>query len=387
MPDMAETNPIRFLLLAEGDAETNDSWSGSSKSIVDHLRRRGHRVQVGNVELGGVGKWVAAGASFSFDRQRWRSKYRIGDAGFRLRSDRAARFVERHVANTDVILQIGATFESRASKRGVHTLVICDSNIRMAQDASALPYTEAGLIDPSALKLMEEREARIYREANAVLTLSERARRSFIEDFRLAPSQVTTIYAGPNAALPAGMSSRLPARSRVLFVGRQFERKGGDTLLAAFREVRRRVADAELWIVGPPARESEPGVRWLGFLSQDSEQGRALLAEAFDSAAVYCLPTRFEPLGISFIEAMHLGMPCIGTNVWAVPEMILDGETGFVVPVDDPHALANSIVRVLSDSTLAVKMGNAGRQRAQAMFTWDHAVDRLLGVANNIVRQ
>jgi len=384
---MAETHPIRFLLLAEGDAETNDSWSGSSKSIVDHLRRRGHRVHVGNVELGGAGKWIAAAATFSFDRQRWRSKYRIADAAFRLRSDRAARLVDRYAADTDVVLQIGATFDSRAPKRGIPSLVICDSNIRMAQDASALMYTEAGLFDRSALKLVEEREARIYRGANAVLTLSERARRSFVEEFELAPGHVTTIYAGPNAALPARASSGEAARNRVLFVGRQFERKGGDTLLAAFREVRRRMPDAELWIVGPAARDPEPGVRWLGFLSQDSEQGRALLAEAFDSAAVYCLPTRFEPLGISFIEAMHLGMPCIGTNVWAVPEMILDGETGFVVPVDDPQALADRIIRVLSDSELAAKMGDAGRQRAQAIFTWDHAVDRLLGVANTVVRQ
>jgi len=379
------TQPIRFLLLAEGDAETNDSWSGSSKSIVDHLRQRGHQVRVGNVELEGPWRWVGAAASFSPDRERWRSRYRIGASAFRLRSYRASRFVAGLAAQTDVVLQIGATFDSGASQRGLPTLVLCDSNIRMAQDRSALPYTEAGTLDPGILRAIEGREQRIYRSSNGVLTLSERARTSFVEEFGIPRDRVTTIYAGPNAALPV---THRPATRRpvILFVGKQFERKGGDCLLAAFREIRQRMPDAELWIVGPAPRESQPGVRWLGFQSQGSPEGRAALAECFQSATVYCLPTRFEPLGISFIEAMHLGLPCVGTNVWAVPEMIVDGETGFVVPVDDASALADRILRLLADPSLAKAMGEAGQRRARAMFTWDHAVGRLLDVVARVTR-
>src|SRR5262249_10657147 len=147
-----------------------------------------------------------------------------------------------------------------------------------------------------------------------------------------------------------------------------------------------RVPHAELWIAGPEPRSAEPGVRWLGFLNQALDQDRTTLAEAFQSATVYCLPTRFEPLGISFIEAMHLAIPCVGTDVWAVPEMIVDGETGFVVPVNDHHTLADRLQRLLSEPALAVRMGEAGRRRAQDVFTWDHAIERLLAVVGSIPR-
>src|SRR5690606_12176833 len=118
----------------------------------------------------------------------------------------------------------------------------------------------------------------------------------------------------------------------VLFIGRQFERKGGDLLLRAFARVRRALPEAELLIIGPAEIPGDhAGVTSLGFVSKDRPGGWEAIAEAYRRADVFCLPTRFEPFGIVFVEAMHFGVPCVGPDAWAVPEIIDDGRTGLTV--------------------------------------------------------
>jgi glycosyltransferase involved in cell wall biosynthesis len=161
-------------------------------------------------------------------------------------------------------------------------------------------------------------------------------------------------------------------------VGRQFHRKGGDLLVQAFRRVRERLPHARLLIAGPSAAPAhDPGTSFLGDLNKNDPAGWAALVAAYRSADVFCLPTRFEPFGIAFIEAMCFGLPCVGTDAWAVPEMVVDGETGFTIPVDDVDALTDRLLRLLSDPELARTMGRAGRIRAERYFTWQRVVERM----------
>jgi starch synthase len=82
-------------------------------------------------------------------------------------------------------------------------------------------------------------------------------------------------------------------------------------------------------------------VEILGHLDKDSAAGWEAFLGAYQRAHVFCLPTRFEPFGIAFVEAMHFGLPCVGTATDAVPEIVADGETGYLVPVDDEAALTS----------------------------------------------
>ena len=197
---------------------------------------------------------------------------------------------------------------------------------------------------------------------------------------------------GPNLDL-----TRLPHARRevaagrpptILFVGRHFQRKGGDLLVKAFRVVRQRLPDARLVIMGPLTLPLvEPGVSFLGDLDKNSPKGWATLIETYASADVFCLPTRFEPFGIAFIEAMHFGLPCVGSDAWAVPEMVVDGETGFTVPLDDLETLTDRLLRLLTDHALAARMGQAGRARAERLFTWKAVVERMLDAMEPVVAQ
>ena len=88
---------------------------------------------------------------------------------------------------------------------------------------------------------------------------------------------------------------------------------------------------------------------------------------------MFCLPTRYEPFGIVFLEAMYHSLPVVATRVWAVPEIVEDGETGFMVPRDDADALAERLLFLLKNPEAAREMGRAGRTRAASRFTWESA--------------
>ena len=67
---------------------------------------------------------------------------------------------------------------------------------------------------------------------------------------------------------------------------------------------------------------------------------------------------------------MFFGLPCVTSNIFAFPEMVIDGETGFTVPVRDVNAVADRILRILCNKTLGTALGQAGRTRALELFSW-----------------
>jgi glycosyltransferase involved in cell wall biosynthesis len=123
----------------------------------------------------------------------------------------------------------------------------------------------------------------------------------------------------------------------------------------------------------------------LGDLDKGTDAGWHALSNAYASADVFALPTRFEPFGIAFVEAMHFGLPCIGPQAWAVPEIIANGETGFTVPVDDVDRLTDRLLQLLMQPDLARRMGEAARVRARELFTWPRVVRRMLEVMTPFV--
>ena len=379
---------MTILFLGEGDAEVWNSWSGTAKSLVDYLRAAGHVVRVANVDVSGADRLVAAASTFAPVRRRWATRYHLGKVPFWLRSRRARRHILAQRGEIDAILQIGSTFEP--SGRGDIPYFVCsDSNIRVAQQGASSGYSDATPLTGAELEAIARREGRVYTGASAMFPLSERLRRSFIEDFGIAPDRVRAIYAGPNfdvARVPVRAPRSAAHPPTILFVGRQYHRKGGDILLESFRHVRKWLPDARLSMAGlPPGYVDAPGVTCLGDLDKGTDPGWQALAEAYASADVFALPTRFEPFGIAYVEAMHFGVPCIGPQAWAVPEIIANGETGFTVPIDDIERLTDRLLQLLTQPDLARRMGEAARARAQDLFTWPRVISRMLEVMGPVV--
>lgn len=174
--------------------------------------------------------------------------------------------------------------------------------------------------------------------------------------------------------------SRPDYRPRVLFVGGDFVRKGGEDLLAVWRgEEMHRHAHLDL-VTNAPLRDAAPqGVRVIrGVTSYSAEW-----LELWHAADVFVLPTREDAFANVFQEAAAAGLPRIGTRSHATPEMIIDGESGLLVAPADRLALAGALRRLIESPALRRDLGQAARARVIRSSSPDGYRDKLRAVIQN----
>ena len=371
---------LTLALVAEGNAETTDCWSGSAKAFVAALRRTGARVDVFDVEPRSWRRALAAGVSVRLNRRHWRQRYELGAPSFALKSSAASAAIgrmRRRGTEYDAIIQIGGTFLVAERARGTTPYIVySDSNIRHALRGA--PYSGASSLSPDEVPGVIVREQRVYDASHRLWTMSGALGQSFVRDFAQPPAKVLPVYAGANN-VPDAPSHETTREPVILFIGKDHQRKGSAQLLEAFEVVRARIPTAELHIVGAvPPGSDRPGVTAHGFVSRHTPEGPRTLGTLFRRAAVFCLPSHYEPFGVAFVEAMLAGLPCIGTTEWAMPEIIVDGRTGWLVRPSHTRDLADALITALEDLPEAARRGGNGRRRALELFTWDRVAERAL---------
>lgn len=301
---------------------------------------------------------------------RWNTGYAFDrharDAGLALRALRPA---------PQIVLQNGALFGPGDPPPFPYVLLL--DHTRALAEASP-GWRAAGVPPPLRYGAgWFAREAAVYRGASALATFSANAARSLVGDYGVDPERVHVVGAGANVF--PDTAPRRDDGQTVTFVGYDFERKGGRVLLEAMALLRRRLSRARLLVAGAPRVERVPErVAFLGPV--EAQELPALFAQS----TVFALPTLQEPFGLAFLDAMACGLPCVGTRVEAVPEIVRDGETGLLVPPGDPVALADALERLLADPARARAMGARGRARVFASGLWSHVavrLERTLGTA------
>lgn len=376
---------MKVAFVAEGDANTADCWSGSGQSFVRALRKGGVEVDVYDAELGSWSRAFSAGITYHPRRDRWRQRYLLGSVPFAVRSARVTRAIIAADSNYDAVIQIGATFAVRRdARRALPYVLYCDSNLAYARRGG--PFSAANRLGPRELEGALKRERSIYDSATRIWTMSDALSASFESDFAQPRQKMMAIYAGANNP-PAALTTKRDGM-RILFVGRDHHRKGSALLLQAFRNVREVLPGAELHLVGgTPPDAGQPGVTVHGVLSRATAAGSRKLDELFGSATLFCMPSRYEPFGIAFVEAMAAGLPCVGTAGWAMPEIIADGITGWLVPDGSVSELTRVLIEALSDPAECARRGNAGRQRSLTRFTWERVAARAIGDLSALVNR
>jgi glycosyltransferase involved in cell wall biosynthesis len=170
------------------------------------------------------------------------------------------------------------------------------------------------------------------------------------------------------------------AEPRLLCIGRLIPIKGHLVLLRALAQARGRVPGVTLDLAGrgplePALKEYarelglEDAVRFLGFVSP--------VQQAVEDAAIVVVPSLGEGFGMVALEAMERARPVIASAVGGLPEIVVDGETGLVVPSGDADALAEAVVALAGDLDRSAAMGEAGRRRALAEFTPERSARRI----------
>ena len=174
----------------------------------------------------------------------------------------------------------------------------------------------------------------------------------------------------------------------VLFVGRITKQKGLSTLLAAAP----RIEGAQLVLAaGAPdteelARETEQAVAALDDVVWIEEMlPKPDVIELLSHATLFVCPSIYEPLGIVNLEAMACHTAVVASRVGGIPEVVVDGETGLLVPPEDPDALARAINELVADPARAARMGEAGRTRAVEDFGWDRVAEKTVALYRTLV--
>lgn len=300
----------------------------------------------------------------SWPLDRWKEQYRASVPRFRALTEIARNDLAR-LRDITGIMQVGAWFSS-----GSVTALPCFS---YHDTNAALGYRHygRGLLSEARRRDHLQWEAGVYARLHGVFVMSSWLASSFKADFGVPPNRLHVVGAGINTGKLPNIPARDFSLARFLFVGKDFERKGGAFLLPAFAEVRKKVSHAELLIVGPSLKIDQPGVQCLGFLSHAIPEHVAQLNQLFLSATAVVLPSIYEPFGISLLEGMAFGLPCIAADRCAMPEIVQHRKTGLIVAAEDVPALAAAMIELALNRNDAASMGRMGRARVEADFTWD----------------
>jgi len=243
-------------------------------------------------------------------------------------------------------------------------------------------------------------ERTAYREADGVVAVSKEMARDVQSLYGVGPSRVRVIHNGVSPdEFPADprpeVLSRLgidPSRPYVLFVARITRQKGIRHFLAAAALLDPGV-QVVLCAASPDTVEQEREVE-AAVARLQASRGHVVwvrdavpvsdLPSIYAGASVFCCPSIYEPFGITNLEAMSAGTPVVATRTGGIPEIVVEGETGYLVPlepisVSDPetrdpegfaHGLADAMNRILRDPALGKALGAASRRRVEERFSW-----------------
>ncbi len=240
----------------------------------------------------------------------------------------------------------------------------------------------------------------VLTQSDLILSVSKHCARQ-VSYIGLDPEQVKVTYYGVDTrrfrpdvdAQPIRSQYQLGGKRVVLFLGQVRARKGPQVLLEAAPAILRRIPNAVFLIAGPDfgiagslgARANELGIS-SQFLLLGPQPDEALPG-LFAACDVFVFPscTPIECLGLSMIQAMACGKPIVGSNINGIPEVIVDGSTGFLVGPNNSAALADKVSLLLEDNALHARMGIAGRERSIEHFDRGRLAQQLVDLYEALV--
>ena len=209
----------------------------------------------------------------------------------------------------------------------------------------------------------------------------------------------TTLESGSTSAGNGGTSAIVPhpvnGKFKILFVGRHIERKGICYLIEAAKHLPRDQFEIRIVGVGDltdklksQAAEIEDAAEiiFTGKLSPEELANEYRTANVFTLPAIVDSKGDTEGLGVVLIEAMELGLPVVASNVGGIPDVVVDGVSGILVPEKDPEALAGAYRRLAADPGLVKQLLEGAQKRIAECFSWDKIVERQIGVYKKITK-
>lgn len=223
------------------------------------------------------------------------------------------------------------------------------------------------------IKIRQEQQNKYFDNCAGVLTMGQWFKKDIIERTGVDPSKVC--HSGGGINLDASkIDYSKKAGTRILFVGRDYIRKGLAITIEAFKILKEKNPKVEIFVAGPEidpyVNENIDGYYYCGDCNHDK------LADLFNLCDVFCMPSYFEAYGLVFIEALTYGLPCIGRNCYEMPYFIEEGVTGYLIKEDNANDLANKMQIALNNKDMQLEVRSRKDYYIQE-YSWDAVAKRM----------
>jgi glycosyltransferase involved in cell wall biosynthesis len=369
----------RLGLVFAGDPRDPWEWSGIPHAILRELAALGHDpawvdARPNTAPLRAARRAVVAAhvpvgvALRSGERPRAAAK-RLADAGTanaHLLALTAAVRARRAAAPTALVQIRGDLLPVP----GARTAILEDITVAKVAEHRSWAFAHGAPQGLTRRRIAQQRRA--HHRAAASCPASHWCAASLRDDYGIDPARIHVVGFGAEPlAAPAERDWSVP---RLLWIGLDWERKGGDAVVRAFRALRDEHPRAELHLVGNHPRVDVAGVAGHGRLDRADPGQRARLAHLLERATALVLPSTIEPFGIVYVEAGLAGVPSVGTTVGGAGTAI--GAGGLLVTPGDAAQLGAALARLAAPE--AARALGAGARVNAAQFTWRKVTERLV---------
>ena len=292
-------------------------------------------------------------------------------------------------AELDALFGVCVSVELCALETALPIVYASDATARLINDT----YPDYARRPLAYRRACDEVESRSLRRVSAAVFASERARRSAVEDYGLAPERTFVVPLGAHVVPAAGAEPPRPdpphpGSLELVCVAGDPVRKRLDFCIDVAEELARRGLRVRLNQVGPPTRRALRSklVHRAGALRLSSPTDRRVHAELLRRSHLLLLPSRGEMFGVAPCEAAHFGRPSLVSDAGGLPSAVLHERTGLVLPLDAPAArYADEIEKLCHDPQRYRALSEAALRRARTELTWDAWGRRVAAILRDAV--
>ena len=378
MTNPPRTRPLRVALVSSYDVTDVHSWSGTAFYVLQTLQRCGFDVQT----IGALDDVFSLHSRIRFLYRKFRRVRDLHWLDPGILRNYGQQIAERiRDKEIDVVVSLGS---APISYLEISQPIVFLSDTTFAALKNFYPdFT--GLI-PEALRNGDDMEQRALSKCAMAIYASDWAAQSALKDYRVDPLKVQVIPFGANIECSRTMADIEAITQRksfdtckLLFVGVDWERKGGDRALEVTENLNRRGIPTELHVVGcePPCATPDFVVRH-GFISKKSPQEAARYDRLLMESHFLIVPSLAECYGLVFAEASSFGLPSIATRVGGIPTVVVDGANGYTMDTAAPaSAYSDLIADMFANRQAYDTMARACFQEFTERLNWNVAGEQL----------
>ena len=364
---MAKESMKKLYYICQWGNDRKKAWSGTYLSLFESLKDKFDVIDTP------IEQSLTTRIRNAMVRRGWFAKYDFAYSALKKNSEK----VLDSINDTNFCT---LQFAELPMRRDVHSYIYLDmcaqyiEEVFMTDPATRKHYFRKN-VDLNALHKRCELQNELLKGCAGIFTMSEWLTHYLVDRLGVSQERIHCVGAGVEIDIKRLKPDR--KGNKILFVGVDFDAKGGSLVVEAFKILREKyLNNAELYIIGPatnPLPDNIPGVFYGGYVN--SEQ----IMHYYSICDVFCMPSYVDAFGKVFVEALCCGLPCIGRNVLSMNEIIQNGVNGYNIDRDDPELLAGRMYDLLHDETIRNYVGTHSVEW-QKQYSWDNIASQIAEV-------